>query len=202
MRTRHLLVAAAVVGGLAAAAPGFGEDRSIDVERSSVTVRVFKAGLFRAFADNHVIQAPLAEGSLDASATPHVLIEIDARRLRVLDPGLSAKDRQEVQARMLGPDVLHADNFPRIGFESSAVQQLDAGRWLVRGDLELRGRSRGIMFNVRLENGRYKGSATVKQTDFGIAPISIVGGTVRVKDEIQVEFDIATADRPVAVSGP
>jgi hypothetical protein len=194
MRTQHLLVAA-VIGVLAMGEPGSADDRPIDIERSTVTVRVFKAGLFRAFADNHIVQAPLADGSLDDSATPRVRIEIDARRLRVLDPGLSEKDRHQVQTRMLGPDVLDADRFERISFQSTAIQPLALGRWLVRGELELRGRIRGILFNVRDENGRYKGSATVKQTDFGISPISIVGGTVRVKDEIQVDFDVATTER-------
>jgi hypothetical protein len=31
---------------------------------------------------------------------------------------------------------------------------------------------------------------TLKQSDFGIRPISIVGGTVKVKDELKVEFDV------------
>jgi len=31
----------------------------------------------------------------------------------------------------------------------------------------------------------------LKQRDFGIAPISIAGGTVKVKDEVLIEFEIA-----------
>jgi len=30
----------------------------------------------------------------------------------------------------------------------------------------------------------------LKQHDFGITPISIAGGTVKVRDELKVEFDI------------
>ncbi len=30
----------------------------------------------------------------------------------------------------------------------------------------------------------------MKQRDFGIMPISIAGGTVKVKDEIKIEFDV------------
>jgi hypothetical protein len=48
---------------------------------------------------------------------------------------------------------------------------------------------------VARENGRYTGRATLRQTDFAIAPISIAGGTVKVKNEISIEFDIVTADR-------
>ena len=39
-------------------------------------------------------------------------------------------------------------------------------------------------------NGRYRGTVTLKQRDFGIMPISIAGGTVKVKDEIKIEFDV------------
>ena len=39
-------------------------NRAIDPKRSTVPVHVFKSGLFRAFADDHVIEAPLPEGSL------------------------------------------------------------------------------------------------------------------------------------------
>jgi len=30
----------------------------------------------------------------------------------------------------------------------------------------------------------------LKQTDFGIKPVTIAGGTVKVKDELTIEFDI------------
>ena len=185
---------ATIVCGLASAVPGSAEDRAIDTQRSTVTVRVFKSGLFRAFADDHIVQAPLVEGSLDDSATPHVQIVIDARRMRVLDPGLSAKDRQEVQGRMLGPEVLDVNRFQWISFHSVAVQRLEAGGWLVRGELDLHGRIHGVLVNVKPEGGHYKGSVPVRQSDFGIVPISVAGGTVKVKDEIVIDFDIVAAD--------
>jgi hypothetical protein len=197
---RRSRLIAAIVCGVALAAPASAEDRLIDIGRSTVTVRVFKSGLFRAFADDHVIQAALTEGSLDA-ATPHVALVIDARQLRVLDPGLSAKDRQEVQTRMLGPDVLDVDRFPRISFHSVTIERRSAASWLVRGELELHGTIRAIIVNASPESGRYKGSATVRQSDFGIVPISIMGGTVKVRDEVTIEFDIAVTDQPAAASG-
>ena len=201
MRAQNVLVVATVVCGLGSAAPGSAEDRPIDTQRSTVTVRVFKSGLFRAFADDHIIQAPVAEGSLDDSATPHVQVVIDARRMRVLDPGLSARDRQEVQSRMLGSEVLDVNRFPWISFHSVTIQPLDAGGWLVRGELELHGRIHTMMVTVLPEKSHYKGSATLRQSDFGIVPISIAGGAVKVKDEIRIDFDIAIAERLAAAAG-
>lgn len=167
--------------------------RTLDTERSTITVHVFKSGLFSAFADNHIIQAPLSDGSLDDP--PHVELVVEAKRMRVLDPGLSPKDRADVQARMLGPEVLDANRFAEIRFHSTSVQGVETDRWLIRGDLDLHGQIHQVAVKAALENGHYKGSTTFRQTEFGITPISIAGGTVKVKDEITIEFDIVTADR-------
>jgi len=201
MRARNLVLVAAIACGLGQARPASGEDRLIDTERSTVTVRVFKAGLLRGFGDDHVIQAPLAEGTFDP-AKPHVSIVIDTRRMRVLDPTLSAKDRDEVQARMIGPDVLDVQRFQRIHYHSVTIERVRGDEWLVRGELELRGQIRALNVNVSTQNGRYRGTGTVKQTDFGIVPITIAGGTVKVKDEIKVDFDIVVTDRLARRSTP
>ena len=191
----RLIVAAATLAIVAAALPVGAQPRAIDPKRSTLTVRVFKSGLFRAFADDHVIEAPLADGSLDDSATPNVRIAVDVRGMRVLDPGLSTKNRQEVQTRMLGPEVLDAERFQYIRFRSETVQKGDADRWSIRGELEVRGQTRPVTLNVVRDQGHYKGSTSLKQSDFGITPISIVGGTVKVKDEVKIDFDIVTTER-------
>jgi len=37
----------------------------------------------------------------------------------------------------------------------------------------------------------FTGSATIRQTDFGITPIKVVGGAVSVRDDVKIEFRIA-----------
>jgi hypothetical protein len=197
MRAQRAILVAVVLTGLVPPRSVFAEDRLIDTGRSTITVRVFKSGLLRAFADDHVVQAPLAEGTLDP-ATPHVQILIDTSRMRVLDPGLSAKDRQEVQARMLGPEVLDVNRYRRITYHSVTIERRDGDAWLVRGELELHGVIRALAVSVVARNGRYTGSATVRQSDFGIVPISIAGGAVTVKDEVRVDFDIVVTDQLAA----
>lgn len=32
----------------------------------------------------------------------------------------------------------------------------------------------------------------MKQTDYGMKPVSVAGGTIKVKDEVKIEFSIAT----------
>jgi YceI-like protein len=194
---RHAVRFAVAMGCCAGAVanPWAAQTSSIDVRQSAITVRVFKAGLFRAFADDHVIRAPIAEGTVTAGPTPAVRVVIESAGMRVLDPSLSAKDREQVQARMVGPEVLDTARFPRITFTSTAIEPVRPGRWLVRGQLALHGTTRPVTVQATLENGHYKGTTRLKQTEFGIAPISIMGGTVQVKDELTIEFDIVLSDR-------
>ena len=179
-----LLLAA---GGTAAAPT----TREIDVARSTLTIRVFKAGLFSAFGHNHVIRAPISQGSFEeAAALPTVQLRVDARQLQALDPDLSAKDRAEVQQTMLGPSVLDSAQFPEIRFHSLTIEKAGEGKWRVHGDLTLRGQTRPVLVEVTGEPGHYHGSAAVRQSDFGIKPVTAAGGAIKVKDEVRVEFEI------------
>ena len=59
----------------------------------------------------------------------------------------------------------------------------------------MHGVTKAFTVPVRLEAHGDTLSATgrmvVKQTDFGITPVTVAGGTVKVKDEVKIEFEIA-----------
>jgi YceI-like domain len=166
------------------------EGLAVDPDRSTLTVFVYKSGLFSAFADDHIIDAAIANGSIADQPPLSVAIEVRARELRVRDPNLSASKRAEVQTRMLGPEVLDVEKFPSITFESTAIEPAGPDRWKVAGQLTIHGQTRAVSFPVNRANGRYRGSLALKQRDFAITPITIAGGTVKVKDELKIEFDI------------
>ncbi len=166
------------------------QSRPIDPGRSTLTVFAYKSGLFSAFADDHIVRAPIAAGSIADQNPLAVEIRVRSADLIVLDPALSASKRAEVQARMVGPEVLDTAQYPDIRFASTTIELVSADRWTVSGTLTLHGASRPATFQVTRQDGRYRGSVTLKQSDYGIRPISIVGGTVKVKDELKIEFDI------------
>ena len=64
--------------------------RSIDTEKSTLTVRVFKTGLFSAFGHEHEIKAPISQGSFQEDK-PQVEPTVDARKLRVMDKDVSGQ---------------------------------------------------------------------------------------------------------------
>jgi len=169
-----------------------GQVTSIDTTHSKLLIHVSKSGLFSGFADNHEVEAPIAEGSLDGKGG-QLRLSVDSRQLKVLDPQLPPDKRRQVQERMLGPEVLDSNRFPKIVFESSNVEQDQDGRVQVDGRLLLHGVTKPISVVAREARGRYIGRFALKQSDFGITPISIAGGTVKVKDELKIEFDILAA---------
>ena len=166
------------------------QSRPLDRERSTLTVFAYKSGLFSGFADDHEIRAPIASGSIVESGNLAVEIAVRSAALVVLDPKLSAAKRAEVQTRMTGPEVLDVSRFPDIAFVSTSIASTGADRWTVNGRLTLHGETRPATFAVTRQDGQYKGTVMLRQSDFGIRPISIVGGTVKVKDELKVEFVI------------
>jgi polyisoprenoid-binding protein YceI len=168
------------------------QSRSIDTEKSVMTVRVYKSGVLSAFGHDHEIAAPIAAGTVDAAAR-HVELRTKAAALRVRDPKGSEKDHAEIQKTMLGPEVLDSERYPEIVFRSTSAESAGEGAWQVRGELTLHGTTKPVVVEVKDNGGHYVGTARLKQSDFGMEPVKIAGGTVKVKDEVRIEFDIQLA---------
>ena len=182
---------------LALAVPG-ADDRpptgTIDLSRSTVEVNVSRSGLLSAFGHDHRITAPISSGSVRSEGGPRTEIAFDARALRVADGNLSDADRQKVQATLEGPEVLDAARYPEILFRSTGIESAGAGHWSVSGTLALHGETRPVRAEVTLSDRRYRGSAAFKLTDFGIQPPVVAGGTVRVRDEVRIVFDVVVEE--------
>jgi len=175
-----------IIGGA-----GFAQPRAIDTAKSTMTVLVAKSGVFSMMGHDHEISAPIAKGAVDVTAGT-VELQVDAASLRVVDPKASDKDRGEVQRTMLGPEVLDTSHYAAIVFRSTGAEGTN-GSWNVRGNLTLHGQTKPVAFSVRENSGHFTGTARIKQSDFGIKPVSAAGGAVKVKDELQIQFDIQLA---------
>jgi hypothetical protein len=164
-----------------------------------VTVRVSTPGATPALERRYLILAPLSEGTFD-EAMPHVQLVIDGSRLRVVGGGRSDTERRQLQSRMLSPDVLDVDRFRWISFHSVTIEQRSSEQWIVQGELGMHGTVRPLTVPLRRAGARFKGAATLKQSDYGIVPISIAGGLVAVHDDVEIDFDIVVSRR--TVEGP
>jgi YceI-like domain len=198
LRLTKVVLGLLAIGACLAPNTVYAQSKTIDVNKSTLTIRVFKSGAFSAFAHDHEIQAPIDEGKIeggtpDSSAHPSVQLCVDSRKMRVLDPDTSADKRAEIQHTMQSATVLDVEKFPEISYQSTTVTSRGEAHWEVNGILNLRGKKQPVVVQVSLKEGHYRGSASFKQSNFGINPISLAGGTVKVKDELKIEFDIVPA---------
>ena len=191
-RGRPKKVLALCAATLTWAAAGSAEQRAIDTGKSVMTVRVYKAGFLSALGHDHQIAVPIAGGAVDTSAR-HVELHANAAAMKVQDQKVSGTDGAEIERTMLGPEVLDSGRFPEIVFRSTGAEAAGAGSWRVQGNLTLHGQTRPVGVEVRETGGHYVGSARFKQSEFDIKPVKVAGGSIRVKDEVQIEFDIQLA---------
>lgn len=184
------------------AAPAAPTSYTFGAPRSSVEITVYKEGLFSAFGHNHLIAAKDFSGAVQFDPgkieSSSVTLRVVAESLTAIDPGESAGDRQQVQAAMLGEQVLDTARYPEISFHSASVThvQRQGSGWRVTlaGVLQLHGTQKPVTFplSVRLANGELiaEGEVFLLQSNYGITPIKVAGGAVKVKDRLRIRFEI------------
>ncbi len=176
-------------------APLMAQERAIDTQRSTIAIHVGKSGLFSAAAHDHTINAPISSGTLQESPTPRIEFTVQTAAMMVrADPKIDAKTQATIQVDMEDM-TLEVKKFPEITFRSTHIEKIGSGQWKVDGDLSLHGVTKSVSLNVKQSGDSWVTHTVLKQTDFGIKPISVAGGMVKVKDEIQLDFQIFA--RPV-----
>ncbi len=146
--------------GRSGAAAMAGHDLTIDVTSWEATLEVGDSSSFALSADPTSLHVREGKGGVQA---------------------LKDDDKEEIR-KTIDKDVLQEKG---ITFQSSSVDT--AGDSLtVSGDLELGGRSKPVTFDVSESDGTVTGSATIKQSDWGIKPYSALFGALNVNDDVTV----------------
>jgi polyisoprenoid-binding protein YceI len=173
---------------------------AIDARGSRVTIRAFASGLLSAMGHNPVIAARDVSGEI--RLVPGTL-EVKELRLSIATASLSVqndvsdKDRREIE-RIMREEVLETDRYPAIVFEGSKVtvapQSTGPVRAEVDGNLTVHGSTRPHRVPVQVffmgDTLRAQGEFEIRQTDFGIKLVSVAGGVLKIKDELQCSFDL------------
>lgn len=173
----------------------------LDPSQSRLTVQAFAEGLLSAFGHSPVflVQDFSGEAQIDPQTLGNPAARVVARgdSLTVVDD-VKEKDRIEIE-QTLRNDVLEVDKYPDIVFQSTStsLSRIGQGRYRVRiiGDLALHGVTQSNLWiyaegSLSEETLRVTGDFTLKQSDFQIKRVSVAGGTLRVKNEVKVTFDI------------
>jgi polyisoprenoid-binding protein YceI len=196
---------------LALASGARAEEWVADPSASRVVVHVWKKGVFSAFAHDHHFEVTSWRAAVDLARqgsrprSVHVVLAADSLHDR--QRSLSEKDRRKVDAQAAGPGVLDAEHHRTIEYAADRFDlrpgdDADRVRGTAHGTLTARGEAIPIDVAFEADRGagawRVRGSAGVKQTAIRIRPFSGFGGTVGVKDEVEIEFTLLLRPRSSA----
>ena len=176
----------------------------IDAAASTLVIRVTTSGRLAREGINHVVEPGRMSGEI-VKRTPlsgsTFQLEFPVRELQVDRPqtrkrlgekAVEPGQAERVRLAMLSERVLDAGRFPAIHVDGRVV----AGKApQPKVDLKIRLHGveknfRGIPVTVKKTAGRLQisGRMKLRQTDFGITPLRLLAGSLKVDDELDIEF--------------
>lgn len=183
------------------------EAGDVYLSSSRVYVSVGKTG----FGHEHAVVGQLSQGRLrlDVPQNSGQLVfdmrtfaaDTDAARQVIgLEGTTDASTQQQVNANMLGPDVLDVAHYPTAAFNVRTVTRLPQPnargltQYQLDGDLTLHGVSQPIRIVAEAEERNQwihlRGGFNLVQTHFGITPFSKAFGAIGVADQLTVWGDL------------
>lgn len=183
----------------------------VDDSQGQFKALTFTSGLLKHFAHNHVFMVRHFNGEVrfdpDANTPSSLRLAVKTGSLESVDD-LDAQSRQTINGSVRG-HVLEAAKYPEITFVSTQAATSPssiAGHYTAEldGDLTLHGvtRPQHITADVSVANHwlHASGVLRVRQTDYNIKPETLVGGLIKVEDEVHLVFEI-DAYQPVRLNG-
>jgi polyisoprenoid-binding protein YceI len=178
---------------------------TVDVSSSQILIEVGKTGMLGFAGHAHEVAATDVRGRItfdpaDLSRTS-IRLEFPAAALRLTGKDEPAADVVEVQKVMQSDRVLDAARYPTLTFASRRVDVTPRGAGsvdvVIDGDMTLHAVTHPVTIraSVLLDAGgrlTAQGSFVLKQTDFGMVPVTAMGGTIRVRDELDIRFVLRT----------
>ncbi|WP_083917763.1 YceI family protein [Uliginosibacterium gangwonense] len=180
-------------------------------ELSDVRFLVFRGGPLAKLGHNHVVQAKSLRGEILLTPDVHqsrFTIEIPVKDFQVdtadarLDEGgefLPQPDEEAIAGttrNMLGEKVLDAAHYPIIEIRSGALTGPGWGMDVVV-KIKMHGVECEIVVPTAVEYDHDKlivtASFSIKQSDFGITPMSVLGGALQVEDTVKIRMRIVAS---------
>ena len=157
----------------------------------TLSVRTGRTGTVAKAGHDLLIHVTKWSGTLQTGDAPSVALDADATSLKVREGtgGMMALDDGDLAniEQTIDDDVLKRQD---ISFRSTRAETTADGL-SVTGDLTLRGATRPVAFDLVVADGRVRGTAVVKQTEWGMKPYTALFGALKVADEVRVEIDAA-----------
>jgi hypothetical protein len=129
------------------------------------------------------------EATVEGGDSPSISLTADPGSVEVIEGSggakpLSDKDKGDIK-KSISNKVLGSS---QITFQSSSVED-NGGQMLAKGDLSIAGKSSSISVPLSVSGNTIRGSITLSQKDFGIKQFSAMMGALKVKDQVEVQFE-------------
>jgi hypothetical protein len=173
---------------------------TIVAEQSLVAITVRRGGTLARLGHDHVVAARSLEGYV-APALGKAALRFRLEEMTVDEAGLRAEaglppppsaDAIFATRRNMLERVLDAGKYPWLELHA---EQVPGNASLLNADITLHGATRRYSVPVTIERAggvfHVTGAFTVKQSDFGIQPFSVLGGALAVEDPVELRFDIS-----------
>lgn len=172
----------------------------LDPSEGRFTVHASATGLLSALGHSptFAVRDFRGEVRLDDGAPGRMTLDVAVRADSLeLTDRVSPSDRGEIETRMRR-DVLETSSHPEILYGAQDVSSTPTGpgrfRLRIDGRLSLHGvtRPHPIDSEMRLfEDGlRLLGECALRMSDYRIKPVSALGGTIKLKDELRLAFEL------------
>ena len=187
---------------------------TLNPAQSEVRIYAFRSGKAARLGHNHVLSAPHFQGFFylapDGTAASRFDLAFRLDQLALDDPqhraalgpafasAITAEDTASTRNNMLGDNNFQATRFPWVRIHSVQISG-DAPKYAARIAVELHGQTREMLVPLTVnglpEKLVVQGALVLLQSDFGVQPLSVLGGLLSVQDAVVVEFTL-TGDSP------
>lgn len=182
---------------------------TIDSSRSAVRVHVFRAGRLGHLGHNHIVAIRDISGFVEladplrqsrfALCLPVAGFSIDDPELRVaagagFEKQPTPADIGGTRRNMLSESQLHGERFPYLVVTGTVIESR-ADQLNVRLEFTVRAHSHTTTIPVKWDRTQagltVQGDLSLNLTDLGIEPYSALFGALRVRDRLDLQFDLA-----------
>lgn len=171
-----------------------------DPSLSQFTAQAFATGLLSSFGHSPTFAVPVFQGELrfEGGQIAGLGLDLTVRAdSLVLRDKLSESDQREIEERMRR-DVLEVAAFPEITYQAADIPADAIGhgefRLTIDGRLTLHGVTQplpvGAVLRIFEDGLLLSGECSLCLSNYRIKPVSALGGTIKLKDELFLAFEL------------
>jgi polyisoprenoid-binding protein YceI len=192
------------------------ESYRIAPAESSLRILVYRGGTMARLGHNHVISSADLKGQIWRGATAEssgLEIDVPVNTLIVDDNAARAEEGEDfplnvsedakagTKANMLRPTLLDGERYPEISIRAIRITGSASSPDVV-ASMRIKDQTREIRLPVMLSEADgalvVQGSFDIRQSDFGITPLSIAMGALTVQDTVKIKFRLVARATPAS----